>query len=114
MKEYFVERNDEAMAKRFSPSSMEWVQSLGGDPVCIVSELPLFTIGQRTSDLADPVAARLKSELGEARLLTGEAFLKEVKRISQAYALTTTSLELQVRLQIAMIVLALTTLVEGA
>jgi len=113
MKKFFLDKNDRMMAGRFHPSSMEWAQSQGGDPICIVSELPLFTIGQRTSDLADPVAARLKGELGDARLLTGQAFLDEVARIRDAYALKTTPLELQVRLQIAMIVLALTTLADA-
>jgi hypothetical protein len=44
MKAFFHEQSDEAMAAKFRPSSMEFVQSLGGDPLVMVSELPLFAI----------------------------------------------------------------------
>jgi len=31
----------------FHDSSMEFVRSLGGDPLCLVTELPLFVLAQR-------------------------------------------------------------------
>jgi hypothetical protein len=42
MKRYFIERNDSEMAERFRPSSMECIRSLGGNPLTLVSEMPLF------------------------------------------------------------------------
>lgn len=44
MRCYFEAFGDEAMAARFHSSSMEWVRSLGGDPLCLVTELPLFLL----------------------------------------------------------------------
>ena len=44
MQAHFERAGDSDMASRFKLSSMEWVRSLGGDPLCLVSELPLFCI----------------------------------------------------------------------
>jgi hypothetical protein len=44
MRTYFRARDDDSMAKRFRMSSMEYVRSLGGDPLCLVTEMPLFLI----------------------------------------------------------------------
>lgn len=41
---HFRERGDEATAALFRPSSMETVRSLGGDPLTLVSEMPLFLL----------------------------------------------------------------------
>ena len=57
MSAYFVERNDPAMASRFRPSSMEYVRSLGGDPLTLVSEMPLF--------LTRPLTAEPSAQLAE-------------------------------------------------
>lgn len=42
MRRYFLARGDEATADRFRPSSMEAMRALGGDPLTLVSEMPLF------------------------------------------------------------------------
>ncbi len=42
MRRFFEERGDPATAALFRPSSMEYVRSLGGDPLTLVSEMPLF------------------------------------------------------------------------
>lgn len=44
MREFFHQQGDPETAARFLPSSMEFVQSLGGRPVVMVSELPIFLI----------------------------------------------------------------------
>ena len=44
MRTYFRAQDDPAMAGRFHDSSMEFVASLGGDPLSLVTELPLFLI----------------------------------------------------------------------
>lgn len=47
MKAHFLKAEDPAMAELFHLSSMEWIRSLGGDPLCLVTELPLFCIQKR-------------------------------------------------------------------
>lgn len=42
MRRYFEERGEPATAALFRPTSMEHVRSLGGDPLTLVSEMPLF------------------------------------------------------------------------
>jgi len=44
MQQYFLERDDVETAGKFRLSSMEYVEDLGGDPLCLVTELPLFLI----------------------------------------------------------------------
>ncbi len=44
MRRYFADRGDPETASLFRPSSMELVRSLGGDPLTIVSEMPLFLV----------------------------------------------------------------------
>jgi hypothetical protein len=52
---YFRERDDEATAALFRPSSMEYVRSLGGDPLTLVSEMPLFLMEDRPGGPAPPM-----------------------------------------------------------
>lgn len=42
MRQYFLDRHQPEVAALFRPSSMELARSLGGDPLTIVSEMPLF------------------------------------------------------------------------
>ncbi len=107
MKEFFMERNDAAMAGRFMPTSMEWIRSLGGDPLCIVTELPLFLVGKRSPNLEEPIAADLREDLTKARALSKDAFPVAVDEITAKYAISPMPVETQVRLQIGMIVLGL-------
>ena len=44
MIEHFRGLGDDKMAALFRPSSMEFVRSLGGDPLTLVSEMPLFLL----------------------------------------------------------------------
>ena len=44
MRTFFRAQGEEEMAERFHDSSMEFVRSLGGDPLCLVTELPLFVV----------------------------------------------------------------------
>ena len=48
MRYHFRALGDDAMAGCFMSSSMEYVRSLGGDPLCLVTELPLFVIHRGT------------------------------------------------------------------
>lgn len=108
MKEHFTGLNDRATARKFLPTSMEWVQSLGGNPLCVVSELPLFRIGKRSPSLDEPVSIKFRSDLDALRAATPELDAGALQQIQSGYELAPVPLELQVRLQIAMIALALT------
>lgn len=44
MAAHFEALGDPETAGRFRPSSMEWVRTLGGDPLTLVSEMPLFLL----------------------------------------------------------------------
>lgn len=56
MQRYFRDRNDPDTAARFHLSSMEWIRTLGGDPLCLVTELPLFWLppGEKSSPPGHP------------------------------------------------------------
>jgi len=65
MAAYFEALGDSATASRFWPSSMETLRSFGGDPLTLVSEMPLFIlpgVGDRPGP-PDPVAERWKKRI---------------------------------------------------
>jgi hypothetical protein len=55
---YFEQQDDPDTASLFRPSSMEYVRSLGGDPLTLVSEMPLFLLPdeEQAPDNAPPFA----------------------------------------------------------
>lgn len=99
MKRYFLDRNDTATAQRFRPSSMEWIRSLGGDPLCIVSELPLFMIDDPDGTFRDAL---------EALRVTPTPDPSELNDLIRRFGVKAVAPEDQIPLQIGMIVLALT------
>jgi len=112
MRNYFRARGDERMASRFHQSSMEYVMSLGNDPLCLVTELPLFVI----EDGPDPAAPAsdehlphrylaLKERLPEIRKQAAEG--RPVDDILGAFTLRPVSLDAAVRLQLQAIELGL-------
>lgn len=71
MREFFIKENDPGQAALFLPSSMEYIQSLGGDPLVMVSEIPNFRI-HGGGPLSDPPGddtpfLRLRPKLASAR-----------------------------------------------
>lgn len=110
MKAYFMERNDPTMAERFRPASMDWVQSLGGDPLCMVSELPLFNMGRRSASPDDPLSVKLKEDLADVRLAHSNLDPEHLETLCRDYDITPTPIELQLRLQVGLILVALATL----
>lgn len=50
MRKHFQQAGDPATAELFHDSSMEFVRSCGGDPLCLVTELPLFLLTRGTED----------------------------------------------------------------
>jgi len=72
MRAYFAERGDDEMAGRFRDSSMEYVRSLGGDPLCLVTEIPLFVVPNPDPQPGHPGAFfAVKERWGEPGALNG-------------------------------------------
>ena len=72
MRAYFEERGDDEMAARFRDSSMEYVRSLGGDPLCLVTEIPLFVVSNPDPQPGVPAAyLAVKKRWGEPGALDG-------------------------------------------
>ncbi len=83
MRDHFMALDDEATAGRFRPSSMEAVRSFSGDPLTLVTEMPLFitpgvgvTLGPpdpRLEDWKHRIAgwlARIKRSEGDPEVLS--------------------------------------------
>ena len=86
MRTYFESHGDPATAMLFGDSSMEYVRSLGGDPLCLVTEMPLFLV-RGTASVGSPDAyLEFKSEhLPLLRLPSTES--NEVEKIIEQYGL---------------------------
>jgi hypothetical protein len=68
MRRHFEQLGDPGTAALFHQSSMEFVRSLGGDPLCLVTELPLFVVPN-----PDPVPGTPTAYLAlRERLASGE------------------------------------------
>lgn len=109
MREFFTARGEDSTAEKFHLSSMEFVQGLGGDPLVMVSELPIFRIGMdyKWTDPpgSDTPFLRLRSELAEARLENDPR--QALEKLIVKYALKAVPPATQVRVQGQMIVEAL-------
>jgi len=72
MRKFFLAENDEETAAKFHQTSMEYVKSLGGSPLCLVTELPLFEVRKRNQTVRPkgmPEAyLLLKSRLAKIKL----------------------------------------------
>jgi hypothetical protein len=108
MRTYFRARGEDATARRFHDSSMEFVMGLGGDPLALVTELPLFLVKNE-----DPTPGRpekylaLRERLPEikARLDRG----KEVDRLLAPFDLRPVPLKTAMRLHLQALELGLET-----
>lgn len=116
MRSFFLERADPVTAGLFRPSSMEFVRSLGGDPLLMVSELPLFRIHALydwPSDPAQPPGEdtpfqvfrmRLQAALFESE---GEERTEALRRLIEEMDLRPVDPRTQVTMQARMIIEAL-------
>jgi zinc carboxypeptidase len=77
---YFEERGDPETAARFRPSSMECVRSLGGDPLTLVSEMPLFLRPLAAGESGRPDDPRFTAWLGRLSALPPEQVRAEAAR----------------------------------
>jgi hypothetical protein len=107
MRQHFLALGEVETADKFRPSSMETIRSLGGDPLTLVSELPLFLtpgVGV-TLGPPDPVAEDWKERLAAWRdSLLGGAPGEHVIESATAQGLTSMPVRDQMRLQWTLIV----------
>ena len=117
MRGHFLDLDDEETAARFRPSSMEAVRSLGGDPLTLVTEMPLFITPGVGAELGppDPVLERWRERIAEwgARIgaATGEEAAAraaaEVRVEAEQVGLTAMAVHDQMRFQRAFILAGL-------
>ncbi len=107
MKQFFLDKDDPETAAKFKPTSMQFIQSMGGDPLCIVSELPLFYIGKSSPDLDHLTTTEAKNTLTEIRAKHRTLNVGHLEAMCEHYDVKSTPIDLQIRLQTGMIVLAL-------
>ena len=103
MREHFLARGDRAEAAKFRPSSMEFVASLGGNPVALVSEVPLFLVERG----AGGGFLRAKDALVEAQLALAGGDPRPFDAAREKFGFEPVPVELASRLQLAMVLLAL-------
>lgn len=103
MQAFFQEKGDDLQASFFHPSSMESIRSFGGDCLTLVSELPLFVISRKETDLSWPNSEfeqwKMKLEKWKAELLLGKLADDEVNEQARAAGLTPMPVADQMRLQ---------------
>ncbi len=108
MRVFFRSRGDDEMSSRFGMSSMDYVRALGGDPLCVVTELPLFVIGRR--ERAEPGNPRdylaFREALAPARA-SGDR--ERLWQLLEEYQVRSVSLETAIRLQLGVIEAAMET-----
>jgi hypothetical protein len=101
MRAFFEQRDDPVTAAKFLPSSMEYVAGLGGDPLCAVSEIPLFLITRGETTLSDPVLFRFRDALSSARIT------ENLAELVQVFGLQPVPFAEQIRIQLALLLLGL-------
>lgn len=106
MRRHFLDRGEPDVAARFRPSSMEAVRALGGDPLTLVSEMPLFILPGVGETLGppDPAMERWRMRIAEwdARLREA-ATERQVRREAAEAGLAPMPVADQMRFQWALI-----------
>ncbi len=112
MRTYFQAQDDPATAQKFHDSSMEFVMGLGGDPLALVTELPLFLVENDNPTPGHPdqyMALRERLPEIKARLERGE----EVDDLLASFDIRPVPLETGMRLQLRALELGLETVAPG-
>ena len=99
MRVFFRAAGDEETASRFGESSMDFVRSLGGDPLCLVTELPLFLIGREEASPPGRPEAYLRFR---RRLVPPRAAgdIEKMWQLMEDYNVRSVTLESAVRMQL--------------
>ena len=113
MRAYFEALGDPAMAARFHDSSMEFVRTLGGNPLCLVTELPLFVVARHEPhEVGHPAAYRaFQKRLPELRLHAARH--QDLSTAEASFGLQPLSLAVAMRLQLSALTLGLEAVTEA-
>lgn len=112
MRTYFQAQDDPAMAQRFHQSSMEFVTDLGADPLCLVTELPLFVVRNDDPTPGVPdryLALKEKLPLVKQRLADGHS----VDDLLAPFDIQPLPLRIAMQLQLRALELGLNTVVNS-
>ncbi|MCG8604735.1 peptidase M14, partial [bacterium] len=113
MRHHFESLGDRETAALFHDSSMEFVRKIGGDPLCLVMEFPLFVIGRRSESPSGTPQAYLdlKSQIPDLR----QRLLRqgEIEDTLREFQIRPLSLPSAIELQLRTIQLGLDTLIES-
>ncbi len=111
MRRHFLAQEDEETAAQFHSSSMEYARQLGGDPLNLVTELPLFLIRKPVSSPEPGVPTaylEFKDKLTELRLRLGRG--ESVRQDLETFQIKPLDIALQVRLHLQIMDMAMTTI----
>lgn len=102
MQDYFIQKGEPQTAALFHLSSMEWVRTLGGDPLSLVTELPLFLI-RKKADSPEPGIPKQYMALKEilpdlkAKVLREESIQNDLKEFDLVPLPVETAVSLQLQ-----------------
>jgi hypothetical protein len=104
MRAFFESRGDATTARQFHDSSMEFVRKLGGDPLCLVTELPLFIINKEIPN-RQPGVPQAYFDFAEKILFLRFELLagRSIDSILEEYAVQSFSLQQAVAMQLRVI-----------
>jgi len=108
MRTFFRAQDNPAVARRFHDSSMEFVMSLGGDPLALVTELPLFLVENPTPSPGRPDAyLELRERLPDIKVRLERD--EDVDELLAPFTLHAVPLQTAMRLQLRALELGLQT-----
>ena len=111
MRAHFVAMEQYEIAEKFHLNSMEYVHSLGGDPLCMVTELPLFVVKAKRvmkERAGVPVVYRaFREAVTAARQAMAEGRSQDVAGAMEGFEVKGLPIDLAVRLQLKVIGLGL-------
>ena len=113
MRAHFEALGEPATAARFHDSSMEFVRTLGGNPLCLVTELPLFVVARREPHDAGHPAAYLAFKEYLPNLTLRAARNQDISDAPASFGLEPLGLALAMRLQLRALRLGLEALREA-
>ena len=107
MRTYFLSHDDPETAALFGDSSMEFIRSLGGDPLCLVTELPLFLVEGAAKPGVPAAYLEFKRLLPELRLRAAQGL--DLDAAKDQFGLSPLPITSAIQLQLAALELGLRT-----
>ncbi len=110
MRTYFLSRDQPDTAELFGDSSMEFVRGLGGDPLSLVTELPLFIVEGDCEPGVPTAYLNFKKALPELRIQANNA--AAISEAKATYGLNALPIDQAVYLQLRALELGLSAIGE--